>query len=297
MANSQTERSALSRHLVQRSSAFFRSAMQSYSRASESWSHDDLDLFYLHAGTALELMCKASLASIHPALLADPKHSGSLFLLCETPLEELPPPSVKTITVTEALDRCKYIAPQLKGLIESLQPLIRYRNDVAHLGLADLSFLDKPGPMSADLLALVRTLKVLLDKLEEPPEDYYGPFAEAIATRLREAASEAEVRATTAIAAARIEFSRRYESGLPAYYSLKEALYDTFFEDDYELQWYDCPACENAAKVRGYVDPEWETEQDDTGTTKRSKLEVRFYPYEFYCSIVEHAVLSSGVSS
>jgi hypothetical protein len=137
--------------------------------------------------------------------------------------------------------------------------------------------------MSADLLALARTLDVLLQKLEVPREDFYGPFAEAIAARLHEAASEAEVTARAAIAAARIEFARRYDTGLPAYYSLKEALYDSLFDDEYELQWQDCPACEFAGKVRGYVTPEWETEQDEAGETKRTKLEVTFYPYEFYC--------------
>jgi hypothetical protein len=66
-------------------------------------------------------------------------------------------------------------------------------------------------------------------------------------------------------------------------YNLVEALYDSAFEEEYETQWHECPACHLDAKVQGYVSPEWETEQAETGEAKRTKLEVTFYPYEMYC--------------
>jgi hypothetical protein len=253
--------------------------MESYVRANDSYSHADLEIFYLHGATALELVCKACLTSVHPGLIADPKHFESLLLLCDTPLDKLPPPAIKTITVTDALKRCQRVVPELTGLIESLEPLIRYRNDVAHLGLADFSFLRGSRRSPLDLLALARFFDVLLPKLNEPRERFYGAFAGAIEAQLREAASEVEVSTKAAIAAARLEFARRYDTS-PGYH-LREALYDSF--DDYETQWYECPACPMDAKVTGYVVPEWETEQTEKDESKRTKLRVEFYPYEFYC--------------
>lgn len=60
------QRNPIATRLLASSTLFVRSAVDAY--ASESW-----ETFYLHLGTAVELLIKAVLADAHPSFIADPK--------------------------------------------------------------------------------------------------------------------------------------------------------------------------------------------------------------------------------
>ena len=56
----------------------------------------DTEEYQLWASLALELLGKAALAKVHPALVADPTHTASLFAACGRQLS----PDIKTITAS-----------------------------------------------------------------------------------------------------------------------------------------------------------------------------------------------------
>jgi len=65
----------------------------------------DFEEYQLWASLALELLGKAALARIHPALIADPQHYQSLFAACGKPIS----PDVKTIIAKTLFLRLSHI--------------------------------------------------------------------------------------------------------------------------------------------------------------------------------------------
>lgn len=65
----------------------------------------DTEEYQLWASLALELLGKAALANVHPALVADPTHYQSLFAACGRQLS----PDIKTITAKTLFERLSHI--------------------------------------------------------------------------------------------------------------------------------------------------------------------------------------------
>ena len=65
----------------------------------------DFDSFCLWAAVSLELLGKAVLSDIHPALIADPKNPASLFLACGKAVSADPPRTIPAHTVWERLKK------------------------------------------------------------------------------------------------------------------------------------------------------------------------------------------------
>src|SRR5258706_7746913 len=61
--------------------------------------------YQLWASLALELLGKAALSKVHPALVADPNHYQSLFAACGRQLS----PDIKTITAKTLFERLSHI--------------------------------------------------------------------------------------------------------------------------------------------------------------------------------------------
>lgn len=66
---------------------------------------EDTEEYQLWASLALELLGKAALAKVHPALIADPTHYQSLFAACGRQLS----PDIKTITAKTLFERLSHI--------------------------------------------------------------------------------------------------------------------------------------------------------------------------------------------
>lgn len=153
----------LARHLAGTAEDFFTLAMESYAASN-------LLAFYLNAGISIEHLAKARLASIHPSLVADPKHFPSILLLAQAPPDQLPPPVFKTITVTEALSRCQSITPALGALHPALARVIGHRNGGAHAGLVERE------RVSDDVTAVTQAIEIFLHELQVGRESFYGSF-------------------------------------------------------------------------------------------------------------------------
>ena len=74
-------------------------------RGFRAQQNGDTEEYQLWASLALELLGKAALAKIHPALVADPTHTHSLFAACGKQLS----PDVKTITAKTVFDRLGHV--------------------------------------------------------------------------------------------------------------------------------------------------------------------------------------------
>src|SRR6266705_6622748 len=65
----------------------------------------EADEYQLWGSLALELLGKAALAKVHPALVADPTHYQSLFAACGRQIS----PDIKTITAKTLFERLGHI--------------------------------------------------------------------------------------------------------------------------------------------------------------------------------------------
>jgi hypothetical protein len=84
-------------------------------RALQHYLDGQLDQFFLQASVSLELAGKATLASIHPALLID-RDFDSLLHVCGCGRHAKSPPwKLRTIGAQEVLKRCVQIEPKLNS--------------------------------------------------------------------------------------------------------------------------------------------------------------------------------------
>lgn len=261
----------LARHLTDTAEDFFLLAMEAYAASNPL-------AFYLNAGITIEHLAKARLASIHPTLIADPKHFSSILLLAQVPLDELPPPVFKTITVTEALSRCQSITPSLGALQTGLIRVIGHRNGGAHAGLVER------GRVAEDLTAVTQAIDVFLHELQVQRGSFYGDFFAAVEKNLSKANEVREVEAATMIAAAAREFARRFPH-MPPGYNIEEALTENDLDFAFENQPYECPACGSRAVIHGTSDPQWSPIIDKEGALVGTDLTVYFYPERLECRL------------
>src|SRR5664279_1233380 len=75
------------------------------SRGLRARTAGDNEEYQLWASLALELLGKAALAKVHPALVADPQHYQSLFAACGRQLS----PDIKTIGANTLFERLSHI--------------------------------------------------------------------------------------------------------------------------------------------------------------------------------------------
>jgi len=91
----------------------------------------DSEEYQLWASMALELLAKSSLSSIHPALVADPTHSESLFAACGIPIS----PDIKTITAKTLFQRLGHISKRFDlRVMKFCEQLSLRRNSEIHSG-------------------------------------------------------------------------------------------------------------------------------------------------------------------
>lgn len=93
----------------------------------------DFDEYQLWASLALELLGKAALAKVHPALIADPSSKESLFAACGRPIS----PDVKSIGAKTLFDRLTFISKEFDARHQRFcdQMALR-RNSELHSGEA-----------------------------------------------------------------------------------------------------------------------------------------------------------------
>lgn len=199
------------------------------------------DEFGLWASFALESLARATLAFVHPALLADPQAGGNLLYAFGYSATEAP----KSVQAKTVLERCKFIVP---GFTENdakrCQALLERRNSELHSG--ELAFGNyKTNLWLADFF---RICELLLASQQKHLTDLLGPD-EAAAASTMITASQAAVEKTvkTRIAAHRLAFAALGEGERIA---LRDAV-PKIVESPKRM--VSCPACDSRAVISGDV--------------------------------------------
>lgn len=241
--------------------------------------------FCAHAGTALEQLAKAYLASIDPTLVVDGRNFDSLLHACGKGRHaRLPASLMKTITMDEALKRCGQILPVIENLRGDLQRLVDARNGAIHVGAAD---------ESEKLRMLVPYLHASRQLLGEGgfEDGYWGEFDGVVELRVAEVTEAAVAAVKEAMIAARLRFDERYgqlgEDVRPAVLRAFEAGYSP---EKYEQQLVDCPTCSTLGLASGSTDIDWQPDWDHAdGEDYVAGMYpvVTFFPGRFECRACE----------
>jgi hypothetical protein len=229
-----------------------------------------LDRFFLDAGTSLEHLAKAYLASIHPSLIIDGRYFDALLHACGRPdLARTPATTIRTITVTEAVQRCIRLLPrQLQGVEQErhLGPLIEARNSVAHIGRAA-----EAAVATQVFVPYLGTLTALGEALDISPTSLWGDHASYVAMQLSDSATKTQRAVTSRVAGSRVTFRERYGRLPPGQRDLLLTTIVTSYPrassgvEKYDQALLTCPACSTDVMVEGGHTVNWEADYDTEG--------------------------------
>jgi hypothetical protein len=237
--------------LLAKSSFFARSAVDAYK--AEVW-----EVFHLHLATAVELLVKAALARLHPALIADPKAEldSLLHLLGLGRHATTRETAIRTINASAALDRVARVVDDHLKAPAAVRRVLDIRNGVVHIG--------EHAPTDEALLAdVAQYVDGVLQSQGWDSDAYWGSSADAVAELV-------EGRAV----ALRLWYERRVEAAranLAAIVAnMDEAATSAFLaavtppsaSEPFDEWPVTCPACGNAGLANGEPDPDWEADWD-----------------------------------
>jgi hypothetical protein len=238
------------------SAALYSSAVSFAQSALRAFLEKDFPTFLLHAGTALEHLAKAYLASLNESFVAASDFDSLLHASGLGTRSHRPPSRMKTISLRTALERAgKYFVPDLDNLSDELAVLVDVRNGVAHMGLVEKSLVERI------LVSFLRACEALLAEMGSTREEFWLEFTGMVDARLSASAEAAEIRTREAIAAARMEFERRY-STLPEHELLIRTIEDNYEVEPLEEDLITCPACGRRALTSGSYNVSWEADWD-----------------------------------
>ena len=124
------------RHLAFQPEALYAKSQVYIRRGLRAQAAGDNEEYQLWASLALELLGKAALAQVHPALIADPQHYQSLFAACGHKIS----PDVRTITAKTLFERLSHIEKTFDSRHQRVCDQMAYRrNSELHSGESPLS--------------------------------------------------------------------------------------------------------------------------------------------------------------
>jgi hypothetical protein len=250
--------------------------------------HDRIVRGAIAVGTALELLTKAFLAAINPAMLVERSEKDSLLFLVNQGHRagaDSSPTDVRTLAATDALLLAKKIIP---GGAFSWNPqadrrVLQVRNAALHLGLADQSELREA------CVIMTRLVAELLTSTSADSAKFWGDLEDLAQTLLDEAATERQQSVEVQKAAAKA-FYMKLTTGLDA--ATRTTIVTSLIdrgkpEGDHEtwIAEQECPVCANPGWltcdiVRGEVQHEQVNWHDHDVWVDRTAL-----PFHFECAV------------
>jgi hypothetical protein len=230
------------------------------------------------AGTAVELLAKAYLASVNPALLAERGDPDTLIHLCGRGGKvKNGPLAMKTIGAVETLRLVTRLHPQF-SLFDDQPPVLRARNSAIHMALVDVK------DLRVAVVQMARMVENLLVALELDRDDFWGERAtQVVDSLLDEAARELErvVQAKIAVARGRLEtltadVPEAVAVAILAALSGKAGTYG-----DYNVP-QKCPVCGQQGWLVCYVEQEEIELEDESSALLPEEVA---HPYIFQCPV------------
>jgi hypothetical protein len=253
-------------------------------RALRAKEAGDLEEYQLWASLALELLGKATLAHVHPALVADPNHAPSLFAACNRPISA----DIKTITAKTLFERLGHIAKDFDTRLQKFcdQMALR-RNSELHSGESPFSGMQPDvwekgfwHAVQVLLSAQERTLEVWLGA-----EDALAPKAIiADAVRAIEFAVSSRIDKTKEDFVRNNPDPRRREQTVKDSEKLKFWQYNDQLDqsiDGYEPA--ECPACGSRAMLAGVLIYEEAIDECNPEDPMTELVEQVYSVEEFFC--------------
>jgi hypothetical protein len=237
----------------------------------------DSSLFGFWMSLSLELLARAALAHIHPALLADPKEPDNI----QYAFGIVPKGVPKSIQAKALFARCSvFIADFTDKMSAHCLIMADRRNSELHTGAAAFEGIDN----SAWLPATYEVIEILLRHLKHDFSDFLGDDHDQFAAKMlrdRRATIKSEVHAK--LAAAR----RFYESQTPEWIlerieKIRPAI-DGWLKVNQLRRTCMCPVCASAAVMSGESISRSPVRIDEATSTIRR--EVRVLPNVFGCPV------------
>jgi|SRR5262249_15448798 len=254
--------------------AFIESAKEFAAGALEAHDTGNFRRVAVDAGTALEHLAKACLASRSSGLLAELRGEGSFDSLCALlgyP-GDIASTSVRTVSLRDALDRLKKLKVKSFASPKDVQTLIAMRDGTVHAARND-------EVEDQLVVAFVSHCNALLDDLKVPPAEFWAERLPIVEALLADSASKVGRRVAARIASARNRMERRARTAHPQVFEL-EAQLEKELEPEFDFSRqvpYDCPICQSVAVASG----PWEVKETDK---PNGEIQVRFTVEAFVCA-------------
>ena len=167
--------------------------------------------FHLWASMSLELLGKAALASVHPALVADPSHFTSLLSACGRPVGT----SRRTVTAKTVFERLRTISNAFDDkMMRECMVMADRRNAELHSGQSPLVGLDQRGWVPA----MWRSAAVILNIQQQSLAEWLGSDeAERVDAIIADAAEVHWQGVLARIDRRRADFAKRSPKGSAQY--------------------------------------------------------------------------------
>jgi HEPN domain len=257
--------------------AFYESARDFAATALQAHHETEYRRVTLNAGTALEHLLKACLASRSPALLTefkDERNFASLLRLLDIP-EGRPPGQVRTVSLRAALTRMNtFVTPSVYE--DDLLTLVGMRDGTVHAALDD-------EVEERLMVAFVHHTDALLADLRRDRAEFWGGQLAVVDALLAEAGGKVAHDVAVKLAAARAYFAERYGKELAELVDRIRELEPLGYRGDQVPA--GCPACESLGLATGRYDVDWEPDDWDDGQVVGFSGTVWFVPTVFDCRI------------
>lgn len=244
----------------------------------------DTEEYQLWASLAIELLGKAALARVHPALVADPSHPHSLFAACGRQLS----PDVKTITAKTLFDRLGHIDRAFDSRHQKFcEQLALRRNAELHSGESPYS------GMSAEAWEreFWGAVEAILGMQGETLESWLGAAeAKAPTDIVKQAAEAMEWAAKDRIARRKEDFEKANQDPKKRQELIERAVGLSFqdFSKRFNIsadawQRQACPACSASAFLGGILWSEEVVEEDASEDGMTEFVDETYAVEEFLC--------------
>lgn len=235
----------------------------------------DSALFGLWMSLALELLARAALASIHPALLADPKEPDNIHYAFGIEPKRVP----KSIAAKALYARCSVLIPSFTDKMSGHCLIMAdRRNSELHTGAAAYEAIDNSGWLPPTY----EVFEVLLKQLKRDFSDFLGPIHDKFAAEvLKDRRDTIRKEVQEKFAAARKAYAARSEEWKAARPEKVRPLTEQWLSTNQLRKTCKCPVCSNTAVMSGESVGRGPARVDeDAGTIKR---EVRVLPNVLGC--------------
>lgn len=266
--------------------------------ALSSWLDDEFGRTASSAPQAVELLGKAVLWSVNPTLLVplDPKNEQVLIDLATEP--RLDSSTLRTISLRVTLSRLIKLVGDLPVPENRRKRLIACRDGSLHVGTLPATGDDSAEVVARKVLADCLTLcRLLLERLDMSPADFYAEHAELVDGLLEEHRSEVQHRVARKMAQAterlerfRVHFSNDELSDENAEQLSLGARYaydPKSFGEGLGSVSEGCPNCYSSGVLIGRVDVDSDVDVDvaDRVTVLNGCWNLHLYPQHFACNV------------